>query len=199
VYNSTFDPNFRGQFPPLPPGQHPQTVNNTYINAQLTVEQVNIQQHQPPYDTAQYSQSQTTMNYTADLPPQYHEASPHIHIKASAPNTIQYMPIRPPPPKQPKGPPNLDFLQPWTTGGGVQGQPQPYYQTPQGGMGMHDPYGGGPPAPTSQMLNDNPQYAANYHQFQQSLYASNVSQQQQVQHSPNNNNRAASTTAAPLN
>lgn len=56
-------------------------------------------------------------------PGMMYEGSPQIHIKPSAPNTIQYLPNRPPPPKQPRPPPNLDFLQQWTSAGGAGGPP----------------------------------------------------------------------------
>ncbi len=83
---------------------------------------------------------------------------PQIQIRASAPNTIQYYPNpnRPPaPPKQARPPPNLDFLQPWTSsgGGGVGGGPPPTSPLNRGPPMMHQ----GPPGGMAFMHQQGPQ------------------------------------------
>ncbi|XP_055343242.1 LOW QUALITY PROTEIN: trithorax group protein osa-like [Paramacrobiotus metropolitanus] len=141
-------PNMHGHPHIRPP---PQTVNNTYINAHMTIEQLNIQN--PSYDNTQYSHSQTQSSMTYAGPgmepvqmargvsqvqmshsqqqqqqqrpmtemayPVSYEGQPQIAIRPNAPNTIQYLPSRPPAPRPPRAPPNLDFLHQWTGGPGM--------------------------------------------------------------------------------
>nr|ALT32086.1 putative enabled [Hypsibius dujardini] len=126
----------------------PQTVNNTYVNANIAIEHVNIQNIPGAFENGgggahfQTHGGQGSVNFASDMqhmmnqgPPVGYQTSfndgsfpggggggvgpsPQVSIRTSAPHTIQYGPNRPPPPKQTRPPPNLDFLQPWTGGGG---------------------------------------------------------------------------------
>merc|ERR1719461_1823421 len=75
-------------------------------------------------------------------------------VKASAPNTIQYLPSRPPHSQAgPRGPPSLDFLQRFANPG-MDGK----NMGPGGPMGMGP---GGPMGPNGPMMNNGPMTSMN--------------------------------------
>ncbi|CAG0894639.1 unnamed protein product [Darwinula stevensoni] len=132
----------------------PQTVNNTYVNATMTIQQMNIQNMGPGPGPGPNAFSPSPMHPGNGSPknaamvmgaprghmgpgpgmqqrmmgprPVYTQGA-NIQVKASAPNTIQYLPTRPQTMNNqgPRGPPSLDFLQRFTSPMGNMDQKVP--------------------------------------------------------------------------
>ena len=117
----------------------PQTVNNTYVNATMTIQQMNIQ-NIPPY-----------MSSGPNMGPMGHQMGGHMPQNMPMPNQMGHMPALPGGPQGPPPPNMQQSMPPGPMPGGGQMHPGPMggnmggNSMPPGGMG------GGPMPPMGQM------------------------------------------------